>query len=236
MRCLVLLVVVFLLLACPGEGVAEKCSNPVLSVVPLLPPDDSASDGGTETDGSLEIIKRALTDLFGLPVLAPQRPWPRALDDLRHGDIDMIYPILKTTPREKDFVFTIPVRFLKWGVVLHRDTPIRWRSVESLDGLRGGYLNGVSLPEPYKSFTAGHMSMSLPSKGVLVKMLVARRVDYVIISDETFANLLQDTGEFVFISESAVSVPIRLAISRLSSCAGEVEKINDAIRRYADRR
>ncbi len=145
---------------------AEKIVNvaTLVDYAPFCFMDDKKSDGmfdvfppGTDTNKfkgySWDVLRESF-HIMGYTINLSVTPWVRAMQNVKSGKADVLFPAGKNAEREKIFHFSgesiNPVNYL---VYVRAGNPIKWKGLESLKGLTIGEKRGFSYGDKWKSAT-----------------------------------------------------------------------------------
>jgi polar amino acid transport system substrate-binding protein len=95
--------------------------------------------GGVEVDLIGEISKR-----LDLPINLQLMPWKRMIFAMQNGSIDCMFAAFRTPERETFMDFTnVPFHVTSFAFFTHKDRPVEFKSLESLEGLTIGLVSGI---------------------------------------------------------------------------------------------
>ncbi len=81
-------------------------------------------------------------------------PWARAMNNVKNGKADILFPTGKNTERKRIFHYSDePVNQANFLVYVRVDDPIEWRGLESLKGLVIGVKRGFNYGDKWKTAT-----------------------------------------------------------------------------------
>lgn len=217
----------------------NKCVKPVVSGPPYWPPYVIKDEEGVASGMAISLIDDFFQKTDIEHKLETAKPWKRVITEFLEGEIDILYALLHSEERAEKAVYTNAWVNDLYAVVVPRKSTFAFKSMDSLKGKRGGYLSGISLPEPFGSFVKGSGAVEEISKlDSLFKMPVAGRIDYLIVSLMPFQHLLKTRYrefDYVVLKESIVRIPVYMAISKKSKCLELVEKLNKHLANYSEK-
>ncbi|MDV7339361.1 transporter substrate-binding domain-containing protein [Terasakiella sp. A23] len=219
---------------------AEHCQNPVISGPPVWHPYIKIGEDGARFGPAVEVAQKVLEPLFGAPVLDRIKPWTRVKEELKSGEIDFVFTILHAREREKHYSYTQSWTSDTYGIVMKAGRDMDYIGTRSLKTYKGGYLHGISLPEPFKEYEANNGNIrSIANVSSLFKMLDTGRVDYLIVSLRSFWGLIPDgkqESDYNLITTSVVRIPVFMAVSKKSPCNNHMTDIKAALQPFVERR
>ncbi len=208
---------------------AEQCETPLLSGPPIWPPFiNPEADGKPRNGFALEFVETVFSGMGQPYQIDGAKPWPRVLKELETGELDIVFTIFDTPERRAKFVYTEHWISDLYAVITAKGREFDYGSVDDLRTRQGLSYSGMRFPPPLDAATRDNENFTTVNEVALMhKMLKHNRVDYVLASVATFMNLLPDgysTGDYTVLAESAVRIPVYMAISKKSPC---VELLND---------
>jgi ABC-type amino acid transport substrate-binding protein len=104
-------------------------------------------------------------------------PWARAMKNLQDGTVDVLFPAGENTERQKQFYYSKePVNRANFLIYVRKLDPIKWKGLQSLDGLNIGVKRGFNYGDKWKASThIQKQSVSTILQGF--KMLDFKRLD-----------------------------------------------------------
>jgi ABC-type amino acid transport substrate-binding protein len=213
------------------------CSKIVVSGPPIWPPHvilDTQTN--TRHGTAFELAQKIFTDLGVEFVQAAPKPWKRVVRDLTSGDIDFVVALLDDPERRKLFEYSIPWTEDVYAAIARSDAEWDYETVESLKGRLGAYYSGIRLPPPLNAIdSAEYMVASVSVIPNLYRILLEKRVDYLVVSVDSFFRLMPEEykrEDFAVLEKSAVHLPIHMAFSRKSKCIKYIDQLNLALEQY----
>ncbi len=158
--------------------------------------------------------------------------WARTLRRHKEGQIDVLAGLYRTKHREKHMIFIGPFMHEKTLLVTRRDRPIAYRGWEDLTPFRGVSVIDDSHGDKFDKFARNHLKMMfVPSQEVAFKMLLAGRVDYLVVGQNTPLRDRMGDSDIVQVHPNPVATQgIYMTVSRNSPCvslAGAFSKALD---------
>lgn len=237
-KSLVVLASAGLLQFCAVTGaLSGQCETPVLSGPPVWPPFIHAETPGMSRNGHLLDFVDTIFNELGQPYRVDRaKPWPRVLNELETGELDIVFAIFDTPERREKFVYSESWFADIYAVLTATGKEFEYRSVEDLLNRQGVTYGGMRFPPPLNMATEGNRNFTTVNRVELMhKMLKHNRVDYVIASVATFMSLMPPgylRDDFRVLSASSVRIPVYMAISKKSPCLHLLEAINRQISKH----
>lgn len=183
------LLALWALLACiPGECLAKD----VVFVFEVYPPYEYVERGqlmGTDVD----LIREACRRLNLHPVFR-ERPWSRALVEVKSGQADAIFSLVKTSEREQFLFFPDEnLSFEQFIFLARRDSAITLAVPSDLKGKRVGVCSGYSYDPRFDEDPSFERETSLNDEQQLRK-LAGKRMDIAIMNRQVFHYTAQKLG------------------------------------------
>lgn len=217
---------------------SASSKQPLLTLCHDEMPPYATGTGQWITGGIKFQLTRDILSEAGLRLRVLQLPWARCLAQAAAGRVDGILPTFKTSERESKYLFSEPVLTQEASFFyLHQQFPkgLDWGSYEDLRGNRlGMILGGVIEPQMERVLASGGMLERGNDLETLMKMLHHKRLDLVAVDRDAgfdMVNRMQLTAEIRATNRSINRQSARLAISRQSSAAELMPRINQAIER-----
>ncbi len=176
-----------------------------------------------------------------LPVVLPAQelPWSRSLAYLEDGQLDMVAGIYWTEERAEKFLFTEPFTNIERAIFVKNGHEFFFERLEDLIGKTGGIVRGSATGGTFDAFRIQHNLNieEVDDNTQSFKKLVARRIDYIPLSYYSGVRIINDLGltkQVVTLPHPFELSPLRIALSKQSSCADLVSQINDLLKRFQD--
>jgi polar amino acid transport system substrate-binding protein len=116
---------------------------------PIVPGSDSTALQGYSWD-----VLRESYHAMGYSIDLLIHPWNRVERMLNKGKVDIIFPVVKTEKRNKVYTFAQEiVDVAKFLVYTRKESDIQWSGLDSLKGLRIGFVRGWSYGDHFNKFT-----------------------------------------------------------------------------------
>lgn len=184
---------------------------------------------GVGPELAIELVKdigRAFTTLH-----APS--WARTLRRHEEGQIDLLAGLYRTRQREKHMIFIGPFMHENTLLVTLRDRPIAYQDWEDLTPYRGVSVIDDSHGDKFDKFVRSHLKMMfVPSQEVAFKMLLAGRVDYLVVGQNTILHDRMGDSDTVQVAPKPISTQgIYMTVSRNSPCASLAGELSKALER-----
>lgn len=130
-----------------------------------------------EVSGVLhDVLARACENL-GYEMIFAEYPWKRALDNLLHGDVDVICGIYKTKNRVERFRYSGPV--FKDEIRVFVTDPFPMEGLEDLVGKEGDRPLGGSYGDRFDSYARRHLYITeVTTKELSFSRLLRGHIDY----------------------------------------------------------
>ncbi len=226
-----------ILLPSAARASNADCSKIVVSGPPIWPPHvilDTQTN--TRHGTAFELAQKIFTDLDVEFVQAAPKPWKRVVRDLTIGDIDFVVALLDDPERRKLFEYSIPWTEDVYAAIARSDAEWEYEKIDSLKGRLGAYYSGIRLPPPLNAIDSDEYTVAsvsiIPN---LYRILLEKRVDYLVVSVESFFRLMPseyNRDDFTVLEKSAVHLPIHMAFSRKSKCIKYIDQLNLALEQY----
>ena len=125
---------------------------------------------------SWDVLRESFHEM-GYTIHLSITPWIRAMNYVRNGKADILFPTGKNTERKKIFYYSEePVNQANLLIYVRADDPIEWRGLESLKGLAIGVKRGFNYGDKWKAAT----DIKKHDIGTILvgfKMLAEKRLD-----------------------------------------------------------
>lgn len=100
---------------------------------------------------SWDVVRESFHEM-GYTVKLIVTPWARAMKNLQDGTVDVVFPAGKNTERQKQFHYSKePVNQAKFLIYVRKLAPIKWRGLQSLNGLKIGVKRGFNYGDEWKA-------------------------------------------------------------------------------------
>lgn len=125
---------------------------------------------------SWDVLRESFHEM-GYTIKLHVTPWARAIKNVQDGAVDVLFPTGKNSERQKQFYYSNePVNQANFLVYVRKDDPIKWKGLNSLDGLVIGVKRGFTYGDKWKAATnIKKQNVSTISQGF--KMLDFKRFD-----------------------------------------------------------
>ncbi len=118
---------------------------------------------------------------FGIPVKTIILPWPRAIFEMEHGDLDVILTMFYTSERTKFMAFTIPYSQVLTSVFVKKGKEFPFNKWEDLINLNGLISRGDSFGTEFDRFSKERLKFwEVGTPQQIIQMLDLERGDYTI--------------------------------------------------------
>jgi len=138
----------------------------------IAPGSDSARLQGFSWD----ILRESFHEM-GYTIELKVSPWARAMNAVKTGNMDLLFPTGKTKARETIFYYSKePVNQVDFLIYVRPDSPIRWEGLNSLNNLTIGVMRGWNYGETWKT---NNLIKKMPVNRIIqgFKMLDSKRLD-----------------------------------------------------------
>lgn len=177
---------------------------------------------GNQLTGVGPELAAELAKDIGRPHTTMHAPsWARTLRRHEEGHIDMLAGLYRTKSREEHMIFIGPFMQEKTLLVIRRDQPITYRHWEDLKPYRGVSVIDDSHGDTFDKFARTDLAMIfVHSQEVAFKMLLAARVDYLVVGQNTPLRERIGDSDIVLVHPKPIaSQGIYMTVSRKSPCA-----------------
>ena len=215
-------------------------ADPSLTVAWSHWPPFSQIDDKGQLDGLDVRLTRQILQRAGFTPKFRELPWARALHMVKHSQLDVAMAALPLPERQSYARFSAPYR--QSAYVLLSNNPIpghqdRWDKLDNLaalcneKGLKIGKLRGTRPMHQMDSCPALKMATEYNADDRLIDLLLARRLDGVIMEWQYAHYRLSQLGAERFISCQLLlhHQPVSLMFAKNSVSEAQILKINEAI-------
>ncbi|MGL5497677.1 MAG: substrate-binding periplasmic protein [Aeromonas sobria] len=215
-------------------------ADPSLTVAWSHWPPFSQIDDKGQLDGLDVSLTRQILQRAGLTPTFREIPWARALHMVEHSQLDVAMAALPLPERQSYARFSAPYR--QSAYVLLSNNPIpghqdRWDKLDNLatlcneKGLKIGKLRGTRPMHQMESCPALKMATEYNTDDRLIDLLLARRLDGVIMEWQYAHYRLSQLGAERFISCQLLlhHQPVSLMFAKNSVSEEQLLKVNEAI-------
>ncbi|ATL92425.1 ABC transporter substrate-binding protein [Aeromonas sp. CU5] len=215
-------------------------ADPSLTVAWSHWPPFSQIDDKGQLDGLDVSLTRQILQRAGFTPKFRELPWARALHMVEHSQLDVAMAALPLPERQSYARFSAPYR--QSAYVLLSNDPIpghqdRWATLDNLPalcnekGLKIGKLRGTRPMHQMDSCPALKMATEYNADDRLIDLLLARRLDGVIMEWQYAHYRLSQLGAERFISCQLLlhHQPVSLMFAKNSVSEAQILKVNEAI-------
>ncbi|SHO53617.1 substrate-binding periplasmic protein [Desulfopila aestuarii] len=118
--------------------------------IEFLPP---GTDSEVLKGYSWDVLRESYHEM-GYTIKLSVTPWKRALEYVKHGDIDVLFPAGKNTERQNIFYFSEePVNQANFLIYVRSDNPIIWKGLETFKGQTIGVKRGFNYGDKWEAVT-----------------------------------------------------------------------------------
>ncbi|KJE34305.1 amino acid-binding protein [Thalassospira sp. HJ] len=157
-------------------------------------------------------------------------PWPRAIQMLRNGELDVIAGAYFTNERDQIHFYSVPFAHDDIMVFQHRDNRFAVSDLHDLIGHRGARPQGGSYGDYIDRFAEQRLDMMFsPTGNRIFDVLMNGRVDYVMLGRfDGLANIYRDKlrDDIKIVEQPVDSNDVRFMFSRKSPCMVHVKQLN----------
>lgn len=177
----------------------------------------------TELIGPIPELAALVANDIGMPMSFKYvGPWRRAQNDLRMGNIDLLWGAFRTKERE-EYAHFVPTPLTRSrSIVLSRiEDEWQFSSFSDLEGRAGVLLLGDSFGEAFDKYASERLSIKrVTNVASAIKMLEVKRADYLVLDEEIARATLASLGtQKIRISDTEVAgEDLFLLISNKSDC------------------
>lgn len=157
MRRLFIVILFFVFTLCPAPARADDgvvVASGAMGWRPYLMLDPTNG----KVTGVLHDILQQACDNLGLSLVFADYPWKRALDNLQHGDVDVLCGIYWTEGRSKTFRFSSPV--FKDEIRIFVTEPFEIDSLDDLKGKKGDRPLGGSYGDDFDEYARKNLDLT----------------------------------------------------------------------------
>jgi len=164
-------------------------------------------------------------------------PWKRALAMAQEGVVDGLMLTVETKEREKEFVFSVPLFRDEIVFIARSDTMLNYTGLHSLQGVTIGTVHGSKYSDEFQDAIRTNLIHIEPADEIQtnIKKLINKRIDVIIASKIAFCGahkeLYADKNYTIF-SPALKQIELKIAISKQSPFAQEINAINTEIARF----
>ncbi|WP_231117192.1 substrate-binding periplasmic protein [Pseudodesulfovibrio alkaliphilus] len=179
-----------------------------------FPPFEYQQEGEARGD-SVVLIRRVCAELGLVPVFM-NRPWARAVDDVRSGHADGIFSLFRSAEREKWLHFAEQPLAYEDTVVFVARGDLQPGSLEDLAGLRVGVVRGYHYG-PDVSTRLPESPMLFKDVEALLAMLCEGRIDAALATRRSGEHVLERLGgcaDRARVVLELARMPLHIAFSR----------------------
>lgn len=120
-------------------------------------------------------------------------PWKRAVENMEHGDVDVICGMYWTKERAQKYNYSAPV--LQDDIVVFATRRFEIDSLEDLVGKRGDRPLGGSYGDKFDSFARKHLAITqIPGKELSFQRLLRGHTDYCVLAQADGMYYLKQQG------------------------------------------
>ena len=139
----------------------------------ILPP---GKDSKILQGYSWDILRESYHKM-GYTIKLSTSPWRRAVESVKTGKIDVLFPTGKNTTRDQYYLFSNEaINTASFVIYANKNTSIQWRDLSSLQGLKVGMYRGYNYGDKWKN-KANVIKVSLDKISQGFKMLKSKRID-----------------------------------------------------------
>ena len=174
-----------------------KKQNEIIIVTEEFPPYTiiNRTNQNTMTGTDTDIIKKVFTDL-NIKIKIEERPWKRALNEVKEGKAHAIYSLIKTKEREGFLWFPAQTLTSEKNILITRKkSKIQIKSLSDLNGRSVGTVKGYSYGKAFDEFKNFKRKEEAISNEQLLDILAASqpaRIDVAVMNDQVFRYLLKN--------------------------------------------
>ena len=222
------------LFVCAGSN--ARADSPLALVTgDNYPPfaDEKLAEGGTAT-----ALVRRVFDLMGRTTTVTFRPWRRGYEEMLHGRFDASFPYVRTTERERDVLYSLPIVTVRQEVFMAADRRFAFAGAADLKGRQICAALGYALPADLQQMLErGEIERTTPANSESCPgMLAAGRVDF-FLQDKRIGTALIDragipAGAIVVAPTPYATASLHLIVPRGHAQASRlIGDFNAALRR-----
>ena len=159
----------------------------------VWPPYRIAAEGVGLKGIDIDII-RAIEKKSGITIVIEQHPWPRALELLRSGEVDLMCGLAWSAERELYIHYLSPSYHRVQPVFYaRRDSGMKVSRYDDLAGKRIGQSSSTVYFEPFNS-DISLVKIILPSEPQILQMLSLRRIDLAVGTEPNISWDIKNLG------------------------------------------
>ncbi|WP_338294790.1 substrate-binding periplasmic protein [Planctobacterium marinum] len=161
--------------------------------------------------------------------------WSRANAWLDVGEVDVLLGVYSTPEREQKWLLSAPFLEEGSGIFMLSNQISSVKSLQDLQGLRGGAINSSSYGELIDKHKEQLALFYTTSERELFRMLLADRLDYVVAAQWDAHHVLTDMNalqEVSVVPELGDMNTLHIAFSRKTACGKYIEQVNELINQY----
>lgn len=192
MKILPFLLFVAVLLAAPLQTLRAADRLALVTGEDYLPFADSRLPGG----GVATILVQHVLQLAGVASTVDFLPWRRGYEETLRGRYDGTFPYIRTTERERDFLYSDSLINVRQVVFMARDRTPAYRGLEGLHGQRICIALGYAAPpEIQRLIDLSLMERQTPASAAMCPgMVEAGRADFFIMDERIGEALVAKAG------------------------------------------
>lgn len=203
----------------------------------VWPPYRIAVEGGGLKGIDIDII-RAIEKKSGIAIVIVQHPWPRALEMLRSGEVDLMCGLARSAERELYIHYLSPSYHRVQPVFYaRRDSGMEVSRYDDLAGKRIGQSSSTVYFEPFNS-DISLVKIILPSEPQILQMLSLRRIDLAVGTEPNISwdiKRLGYAGAFVRVDYvPLVKTDLYFGMSKKSDAMTAIPAIERALRELVE--
>ncbi len=188
-------------------------------------------------------VARTVLEELGLRLEAgAPAPWPRSMEDLLEGRLDVLLGAYWTADRAQRLVYSAPIYREEIAVFVRRDQAFSLESLADLKDRRGLRPMGGSYGEHFDAYAREHLEIDQVATvstqdEVILHMLNAGRADYVVLARADGRRDLGETGltdRIVDLEQPVAVNNVHLLFGDRSHCAARIDEIDREIARLEE--
>jgi len=114
---------------------------------------------------------------MGYTIHLSTAPWRRAIESVRAGKVDVLFPTGKNIARHQYFLYSkAAINTVSFVVYINKDSQIQWQNISSLQGLKVGLYRGYNYGDKWEQ-EADVIKINLDNISQGFKMLKNNRID-----------------------------------------------------------
>ncbi len=176
----------------------------------------------------IDLASKIFSDL-GLQAQPRVLPWPRAIDYIEQGKLDVILTIFYTQERAKHMEFSVPYVDVPTVVFVARGKSFPFQTLKDLVGLNGLTIIGSSISKELNKFSPKLSLVPVLEEEQMVQMLDRGRADYAVSPKYIFmisAVRLGYENKVEALPTPINSKPLRFAFSKKSPFLKILPQVN----------